>query len=89
MRNPTDGELRKRARDVEARRHFGGDAAPLSMVPPPDEALFKRFTLSSGNTYFPNFRHGGRVIVKTEADAAELLREGWTLEKRNQPPEGD
>jgi hypothetical protein len=50
------------------------------MKPPPEEALFKRFTLASGNTYAPHFGKGGRVIVKTEADATELQREGWTRE---------
>jgi hypothetical protein len=78
---PTEGDLRKAASATALRRNFG-IVAPLAitMKPPEGEALFKSFTLSSGNTYAPNFVKGGRVIVKIEADAIELEREGWTRE---------
>jgi hypothetical protein len=51
---------------------------PIVMIPPPGEALFKKFTLSSGVTYFPDFHRGGQVVVDIEADAIELEREGWS-----------
>jgi hypothetical protein len=81
MKHPTENELRKQARATELRRNFGVIApVAITMVPPPGEALFKRFTLASGNAYSPNFVRGGRVIVKCEADAIELQREGWSRE---------
>jgi hypothetical protein len=75
-----DGELRKAASAVALRRNFGVVAPPepITMIPPPGEALFKQFTLASGNTYAPAFHKGGQVTVKTEADAIELEREGWS-----------
>jgi len=79
MAHPTDLELRKRARDCEQRRNFGV-VTPITLTPPDDDAIYKSFTLASGNTYRPNFRKGGRVIVSCEADAIELQREGWTRE---------
>jgi hypothetical protein len=82
MRHTEDADLRKQAGSVALRRILGV-AVPvaITMVPPPDEALFKQFTLSSGRTYRPNFARGGRVTVDLEADAAELQREGWSREK--------
>jgi hypothetical protein len=82
MKHPTENELRKQARATELRRNFGVIApVAITMVPPPDEAVFKQFTLSSGRTYRPSFGLGGRVIVNLEADAVELQREGWIREK--------
>ena len=79
MKHVTDDELRKQACGVALRRILGcTPAAPIVMMPPPDEAIFRNFTLTSGNSYAPSFGLGGRVIVKSEADAAELEREGWT-----------
>jgi hypothetical protein len=82
MKHQTDGELRKHARSVELRRNLGvvAPAAPITMTPPPGEALYKQFTLASGNTFRPNFGRGGRVMVNFEDDAIELQREGWTRE---------
>jgi hypothetical protein len=79
MKRQTDGELRKHARSVELRRNFGvvAPAAPITMNPPPGEALYKQFTLASGNTFRPNFSRGGEVTVHIEGDFLELLREGW------------
>jgi len=81
MRHTEDADLRKQAGSVSLRRILGV-AVPitLTMVPPPDEALFKQFTLASGRTYRPNFNRGGRVTVNLEADAVELQREGWSRE---------
>ena len=53
----------------------------IVMIPPEDEAVFRRFRLSSGNWIRPNFADGGRVRV-TEEDAAELEAEGWSRDRR-------
>ena len=50
----------------------------IAMVPPAGQAPFRMFKLQSGNSYEPNFVRGGEVTVTTEADAAELVAEGWT-----------
>jgi hypothetical protein len=78
MKLQSDAELRKRAAAVALRRILGvNQFDPVVMLPPPGEALFKSFTLSSGVTYSPNFSRGGQVVVNLEADAIELEREGW------------
>ena len=75
-----DGELRKAASAVALRRILGVVAPPepVTMTPPPGEAIFKQFTLASGVTYSPAFHRGGDVVVRIEADAIELEREGWS-----------
>lgn len=51
----------------------------IHMMPPPHEAPYKRFTLSStGREVRPNFAKDGLVVAETEAEAAELEAEGWT-----------
>jgi len=55
---------------------------PVTMIPPPDEAVFKTFALSSGVVYRPDFSRGGRVTVNLEADAIELEREGWSRDTK-------
>jgi hypothetical protein len=49
----------------------------IELTPPQGQAPFKRFTLHSGLTVFPNFDQGGKVRVPDEADAQELEKEGW------------
>lgn len=50
----------------------------ITLLPPANAALYKRFTLSSGQTYEPNFARSGEVQVNCEQDARELEGEGWT-----------
>jgi hypothetical protein len=50
----------------------------IKLFPPAGDAPFKRFTLHSGTTYFPDFSNGGCVKVQTEDDAVDLESEGWT-----------
>jgi hypothetical protein len=72
-------ELRKRANAAEFLHRFGISApfGPVTMIPPPDEAVFKTFMLGSGMIYRPNFSRGREVTVHTEGDFLELQREGW------------
>jgi hypothetical protein len=49
-----------------------------TMSPPAGKAPFKQITLHSGTTYFPDFSKGGHVNISDEADAQELVAEGWT-----------
>lgn len=79
------GDLRKQASATAYRRQFGiappkiaTKLEPVTMMPPVDDAPFKKFTLNSGVTYSPNFRRGGEVVVAIEADAVELEHEGWS-----------
>ncbi len=50
---------------------------PITMKPPSGEAIFKRFVLSSGVEYFPDFARAGEVVVSRQDDQHELQREGW------------
>ncbi len=49
----------------------------ITLTPPEGKTPFKRITLHSGTTYFPDFSKGGQVKISDEADAQELIAEGW------------
>jgi hypothetical protein len=54
----------------------------IALYPPNDgSAPFRKFTLGSGKTYFPDFDNGGRVNVSDPDDVNELLTEGWLSQK--------
>jgi hypothetical protein len=55
------------------RKHDG-----ITLLAPADAAIFKRFTLNSGEEVRPTFHHVGiEATVQSEASARELERDGW------------
>jgi hypothetical protein len=54
----------------------------ITLFPPDDGTRpFKKITLHSGLTIFPDREDGGRVEVADRADADELIAEGWRLDE--------
>ena len=52
----------------------------ITLSPPKGKAPFKRIKLHSGLTVHPDFENGGRVNVADQADADELIAEGWRMD---------
>jgi hypothetical protein len=54
--------------------------AVITLTPPPGQAAYREFQLSTGAVVQPDFTNGSRVAVASEADAVELENEGWLRE---------